>query len=88
MSFSSVVVDIREERRSGGRQQWQLLLEHSEFRVGDTGVLEAVARSGVRLAVPILGVYEENGEIWLRVEKPLMAGTVVIAQIERTGGDV
>lgn len=82
MSFSSVVVDIREERRSGGRQQWQLLLEDSEFKEGDTGLLEAVAPSGVRLSVPVLGVVEEDGEVWLRVEKPLTAGTIVTGQVE------
>lgn len=66
-----------------GRQQWQLLLEHSEFVEGDTGMLEAVARSGAKLSIPVLGVLEENGEVWVRVEKPLMAGTEVTAHVDR-----
>ena len=82
MRFSSVVVDIREEGRVGGKQQWQLLLKETKFTAGDTGVLEAVARSGARLSVPVLGALEEKGEIWLRVEKPLMAGTEVTGWIE------
>ncbi|MEG9435714.1 hypothetical protein JAO29_06005 [Edaphobacter sp. HDX4] len=83
MSFSSVVIDIREERRTEGRQQWQLLLEGGEFRAGDTGLLEVIARSGARLSVPVLNVLEEDGEVWLRVEKPLTAGTQVTGQVER-----
>lgn len=83
MSFSSVVVDIREERRVLGRQRWQILLEETEFAAGDTGVIEAVARSGARLSVPVLGAVEEAGEVWLQVEKPLMAGTEVTGWVER-----
>jgi hypothetical protein len=82
-SFSSVVVDIREESRASGRQRWQLLLEKTEFAAGDTGELEAVARSGARLSVPVLGAIEERGEVWLQVEKPLMAGTEVAGRVVR-----
>jgi len=88
VSFSSVIVDIREEGRAAGRQQWQLLLEYNEFVEGDTGALEAIARSGAKLLVPVLGIFEENGEVWLRVEKPLMAGTEITAHVERHGSKV
>lgn len=83
MSFSAVVVDIREESRVSGRQRWQLLLDRTEFEVGDTGFLEAVARSGTKLSLPVLGTLEEEGEIWLQVDKPLMAGTEVLGYVER-----
>lgn len=79
MSFSAVVVDIREERRVAGRQRWQVLLDRTEFRAGDVGSLEAVARSGARLVVPVLGAVSDGGEVWLQVEKPLAAGTEVAA---------
>ena len=82
MSFSAVVVDIREERRVAGRQRWQLLLDRTEFTSGDVGQLEAVARSGARLIVPVLGAVEDAGEVWLQVEKPLMEGTPVTGSIE------
>lgn len=85
MSFSGIVVDIREERRESGRQRWQLLLEPTEFSAGDTGVLEAVARSGARLSVSVLGTFEEDGQTWLQVEKPLTAGTEVTGYVERVG---
>ena len=42
---------------SGGRWRWI----GTEFVAGDVGVLEAVARSGVRLAVPVLGVVVDAG---------------------------
>jgi alanyl-tRNA synthetase len=55
-----------------------MAVSNSTFRAGDTGVLEAVARSGTRLRVPVLDVVEDaEGEIWLVVEKPLAAGTEV-----------
>jgi alanyl-tRNA synthetase len=82
VSFSAVVVDIREEGRVGSRQRWQLLLNRTEFSAGLTGTLEAVSRSGARLVVQVLGTIEENGEMWHRVEKPLMAGTEVTGTIE------
>jgi hypothetical protein len=82
VSFSAVVVDIREERRVAGRQRWQVLLDHSEFRVGDRGELEAVARSGSRLMVPVLGAVMDGADVWLQVEKPLAAGTEVTGFVE------
>jgi alanyl-tRNA synthetase len=55
-----------------------MALDRTEFSVGDVGVLEAVARSGVKLMVPVLGVVlDDAGEVWHVVEKPLAAGTMV-----------
>ena len=85
MSFSAVVVDIREERRVAGRQRWQVLLDRTEFGAGDEGTLEAVARSGSRLVVPVLGAVVDGEEIWLQVEKPLAAGTAVTGRVETRG---
>jgi hypothetical protein len=82
VEFAAVVVDIREESRVGGRQRWQMALDRTEFGAGDVGELEAVAPSGVRLAVPVLGVVvDAAGEVWHVVEKPLAAGTSVRARV-------
>lgn len=76
--FRAVVTDIREESRVDGRQRWQMALDRTVFVAGDVGVLEAVARSGARLVVPVLGtVVDAAGEVWHVVEKPLAAGTAV-----------
>ena len=76
--FSGVVTDIREESRAGGKQRWQMSLDRTDFALGDVGILEAVARSGVKLVVPVLGVVlDDAGEVWHVVEKPLAAGTIV-----------
>jgi hypothetical protein len=81
--FSGVVMDIREESRVAGRQRWQMALDRTEFVAGDAGVLEAVARSGARLVVPVLGVViDAAGEVWHVVEKPLAAGTRVTGQVD------
>jgi hypothetical protein len=80
--FSAVVIDIREESRIAGRQRWQMALDRTEFGAGDVGTMEAVARSGVRLVVPVLDVVvDAAGDIWHVVEKPLAAGTVVTARV-------
>ncbi len=81
--FSGVVTDIREESRVGGRQRWQMALDHTNFVVGDVGVLEAVARSGTRIVVPVLGVVVDGGEVWHVVDKPLAAGTTVTGRVGR-----
>ena len=82
MEFAAVVVDIREESRVAGRQRWQMALDRTEFSPGDAGELEAVAPSGVKLMVPVLGVVVDGaGEIWHLVEKPLAAGTVVTGRV-------
>jgi hypothetical protein len=80
--FSGVVTDIREESRVAGKHRWQVALDRSEFAVGDVGVLEAVARSGAKLAVPVIEVVvDAAGEMWHVVEKPLAAGTTVTARV-------
>ena len=80
--FRAVVTDIREESRVDGRQRWQMALDRTVFVAGDVGVLEAVARSGARLVVPVLGtVVDAAGEVWHVVEKPLAAGTDVVGRV-------
>ncbi|MEO8735186.1 MAG: hypothetical protein ABI380_01465 [Edaphobacter sp.] len=82
--FTAVVVDIREESRVAGRQRWQMALDRTEFRAGDVGAMEAVARSGAKLVVPVLGVLmDAAGEVWHVVEKPLAAGTAVKGRVNR-----
>ncbi|HEX3571051.1 MAG TPA: hypothetical protein VHU44_09535 [Acidobacteriaceae bacterium] len=82
--FSSVVTDIREESRVAGRQRWQMALDQTEFSVGDVGMLEAVARSGAKLVVPVLGVVKDAaGEMWHVVDKPLAAGTRVTGRVRQ-----
>ena len=83
MEFAAVVVDIREESRVAGRQRWQMALDRTEFRAGDMGALEAVAPSGIRLTVPVLGVVvDADGDVWHVVEKPLAAGTAVTGRVD------
>jgi hypothetical protein len=79
--FAAEVIDIREESRVAGRQRWQMALDRTEFVAGDVGFLEAVARSGARLVVPVLGVVLDAGEVWHLVEKPLAAGTAVKGRV-------
>lgn len=76
--FAAVVTEIHEQSRLAGQQLWQLALDRTEFAAGDKGTLEAVARSGVRLVVPVLSVeVDAAGEVWHLVEKPLTIGTEV-----------
>ena len=80
--FAGVVTDIRLESRVDGVARWQMTVSGSSFCAGDAGVLEAVARSGTRLVVPVLSVMEDaDGEVWLQVEKPLAAGTEVTGRV-------
>jgi hypothetical protein len=79
--FAGVVTDIRLESRVNGIARWQMTVSGSTFVAGDTGVLEAVSRSGTRLLVPVLGVTLEEGEIWHIIEKPLAAGTEVVGRV-------
>lgn len=77
-SFQAEVVDVREQSRTAGQIRWQLLLDRSDFTLGSAGTLEATARSGVRLTLPVLAVQlDANGNLWHAVEKPLAAGTAV-----------
>ncbi|WP_260704843.1 alanyl-tRNA editing protein [Edaphobacter flagellatus] len=85
MSFSAVVVDILEESRVAGLQRWQILLDHTEFGVGDTGELEAVAKSGARLVIPVLEVVRDGSQMWHLVEKPITVGTVIRAEVSGAG---
>jgi hypothetical protein len=80
--FTAVVTDIRLESREGEHVRWQMTLDRTEFRPGDTGVLEAVARSGTRIVVPVLAVLvDHRGDTWHVVEKPLAAGTDVTGRV-------
>jgi alanyl-tRNA synthetase len=81
--FSAVVTDIRLESREGSAVRWRMTLDHTNFAAGDVGVLEAVARSGTRIAVPVLSVLVEDGDVWHIVEKPLAAGTDVVGRVTR-----
>jgi hypothetical protein len=84
LEFAAVVTDIRLESRVQGRARWQMALDRTGFAAGDVGVLEAVARSGARLVVPVLAVVaDEAGDLWHVVEKPLAAGTEVAGRVAR-----
>jgi hypothetical protein len=80
--FSAVVTDIRLESRIDGHARWQMTLDRTRFAAGDAGVLEAVARSGTRLEIPVLDVVVDvAGDVWHVVEKPLAAGTDVVGRV-------
>jgi Ser-tRNA(Ala) deacylase AlaX len=79
--FRAAITDIRLESRDGDRARWQMTLDRTEFHAGDTGVLEAVSRTGTRIEVPVLAVIEDDGDVWHVVEKPLAAGTDVTGRI-------
>ena len=87
--FRAVVTDIQEESRVAGRQRWQMALDRTEFGAADgkdVGEMEAVAHSGTRLVVPVLGVVvDAGGEVWHVVEKPLAAGTAVTGRVGLLG---
>ncbi len=77
-SFTSVVADIRLQSRVGTAGVWWMSLDQTQFRSGDTGVLEAVTRSGTRLEIAVSAIVEDaEGVTWHVVEKPLAAGTDV-----------
>lgn len=89
LHFEAKVTDIREVSRTDGQPLWQLALDRTAFYPAgggqpcDTGHLEAVARSGARLEIPVLRVEEDAaGEVWHFVAKPLGAGTRVTGQID------
>lgn len=79
--FSAAITDIQLESREGAEVRWRMTLNRTEFKPGDTGVLEATSRSGTRIEVPVLRVIDESGDIWHMVEKPLAAGTDVIGRV-------
>jgi hypothetical protein len=86
--FHAEVMDIRLESRIGANQRWQMLLSTTAFSAeASTGRLEAVARSGARLEVPVLGVLIDDGDVWHLVDKPLAAGTPVTGQVADQEGE-
>lgn len=95
LEFSAVVTDIRlvatEALEGGAKQQvWQVALDRTAFypegggQPWDTGVLQATARSGAVLEVPVERVEEDEGtgEIWHFVRKPLVEGTEVMGRVD------
>ena len=80
-AFAAVITDIRLESREGNTVRWRMTLSQTHFAAGDTGVLEAVSRSGTRIEVPVLNVIEDDGDIWHIVEKPLAGGTDVTGRV-------
>ena len=82
--FTAVTTDIRLESREGDRARWQMTLSETHFHAGDTGVLEAVSRTGTKIEVPVIAVAEEGGDVWHLVEKPLAAGTDVTGRVFAT----
>ncbi len=80
--FTSKVADIRLESSVGTVQVWQMTLDGTGFRPGDTGVLEAVTRTGTRLEIAVSRVEQDSGGVvWHVVEKPLAAGTDVLGRV-------
>jgi len=82
IDFRSVVADIRLESRTGTEGIWQMSLDQTSFKPGDTGILQAETRSGTRLTIPVTAVVlDEDGVLWHIVEKPLAAGTDVTGRV-------
>ncbi|MHB1021971.1 MAG: alanyl-tRNA editing protein [Acidobacteriaceae bacterium] len=88
-TFAAEVTDIREVSREKGQSLWQIALNRSAFyptsggQPYDLGTLEATARSGAKLVVPVIAVEEdEAGEVWHSVQKPLLAGTAVQGMVD------
>ena len=80
--FETTVTDIHLERQAGLRAVWRMALDRTEFQPGDSGVLEAVTRTGTRLEIPVSEVVADAaGVIWHVVEKPLAAGTDVRGRV-------
>jgi hypothetical protein len=87
VEFAGVVTDIRLESRANGIAKWQMAVSGSVFAAGDSGVLEAVAPSGIRLVVPVLSVtVDDEGQVWHVVEKPLATGTEVTGSVGGRAG--
>jgi hypothetical protein len=85
--FSASITDIQLESRLGDEVRWRLALSNTAFHPGDTGVLEAISRSGTRIEIPVLGVVlDTSGDLWHIVEKPLAAGTAVLGRLHQTPG--
>jgi alanyl-tRNA synthetase len=89
LEFEAAVTDIRLHSRDDAGQVWQVALSETAFypegggQPCDTGVLVAVAPSGVTLEVPVERVEEDAvGEVWHFVRKPLVAGTEVTGFVD------
>jgi len=81
-TFEAEVTEIHEASRADGVSLWQIGLDRTEFRAGETGRLVATARSGAELEVPVLSVEtDETGAVWHFVRKPLLAGTKVRGEV-------
>jgi hypothetical protein len=79
--FSAVVADITLESRTGLQARWLMALDPAGFALGETGTLHAVTRTGASLEIPVLDVIgDERDVLWCVVEKPLAAGTDVLAK--------
>src|SRR4051794_2459484 len=90
MEFSARVEDVRELTRAGTQSTWALRLDRTAFyptsggQPFDRGVLEAQARSGAKLELPVLDVNEdEAGEVWHVTEKVVEPGIEVRGMIDR-----
>jgi alanyl-tRNA synthetase len=82
VNFEAEVTEIHEASREGGVSLWQIGLDHTEFRAGDSGRLVATARSGAELQVPVLSVETDAaGAVWHYVRKPLLAGIRVRGEV-------
>ncbi|WP_263410178.1 hypothetical protein [Terriglobus tenax] len=80
--FDAEITEIREASRQGRQSVWQIALSQTEFAPGATGVLEATARSGAKLEVPVLEVLKDDaGVIWHVTLKPLLEGTPVVGRV-------
>lgn len=80
-TFRAIVTDIREHSRTAGKSRWQIALDHTEFKPGDTGILRATARSGAVLEVAVLSVEQDGRELWHATEKPLLAETEIEGEV-------
>jgi hypothetical protein len=82
ITFAATVTDIRLESRAGAAARWQVALDRTRFSAtAPSGTLVAVAPSGARLEVPVLGILEDQGTVWHIVGKPLTDGTEVIGTL-------
>lgn len=79
--FEAVVTDIREHSRERGQSVWQISLDRSAFRADALGTLQATARSGASIEIPVIAVEEVDGEVWHTTEKPLLPGVAVVARL-------
>jgi len=85
--FSASITDIQLESRLGDEVRWRVALTNTAFQPGDTGVLEAISRSGARIEIPVLRVVlDASGDLWHIIGKPLAAGTSILARIHQAPG--